>query len=176
MYIVMDKGALIMEKEIYVYNREQIIFHEGANEPWMYVVEAGKVGIYARYGRENAKRLTVLEPGQYFGEMGMLDVMARSATAVALEDGTRVAKITSEDFGEYYFDHPEKILEIMRNMSSRIRDLTTEYTDACRAADEMTRAEGKEATGWLKTQLEKLRRVLRDHITVSAEYENRKRG
>ena len=165
-----------MENEIFVYGRDEIIFHEGANEPWMYVIEEGKVGIYARYGRGDAKRLTVLEPGQYFGEMGMLEVMERSATAVALEDGTRVAKITSERFGEYYFDRPEKILEIMRNMSSRIRDLTTDYTDACHAVDEMTRTEGKEATGWLKTQLEKLRRVLREHTTVSAEYEKRKRG
>ena len=163
-----------MDNEIYKYNRDEVIFHEGENEPWMYVIEAGKVGIYARYGQENAKRLTILEPGQYFGEMGMLDVMARSATAVALEDGTRVAKITSEHFGEYYFDHPEKILDIMRNMSCRIRDLTTEYTDACHAADEMTRTEGKEATGWLKTQLEKLRRVLRDHTAISSEYEKRK--
>lgn len=164
-----------MEKEIFEYSRDEVVFYEGANEPWMYVIETGKIGIYARYGRENAKRLTVLEAGQYFGEMGMLDVSLRSATAVALEDGTRVVKITSEDFGEYYFEHPEKILEIMRNMSSRIRELTTEYTDACRAADELTQTEGKEATGWLKTQLEKLRRVLRDHTAVSSEYENKKR-
>lgn len=165
-----------MENEIFEYNRDEVVFYEGAKETWMYVVESGKIGIYARYGWENAKRLTVLEPGQYFGEMGMLDVAPRSATAVALEDGTRVAKITSEHFGEYYFDHPEKILEIMRSMSGRIRDLTTEYTDACRAADEMTRTEGKEATGWLKTQLEKLRRVLREHTVISSEYENKKRG
>lgn len=161
-----------MENEIYVHNRDEVIFYEGKIEPWMYVIEAGKVGIYVRYGREDAKRLTILGPGQYFGEMGMLDVMARSATAVALEDGTCVAKITSEHFGEYYFDHPEKILDIMRNMSSRIRDLTTEYTDACHAADEMTHTEGKEATSWLKTQLEKLR----DHTVINSEYENRRNG
>ena len=165
-----------MENEIFEYGRDEIVFYEGENEPWMYVVEAGKIGIYARYGRENSKRLTVLEPGQYFGEMGMLDVSPRSATAVALEDGTRVAKITSEHFGEYYFEKPEKILEIMRNMSGRIRELTVEYTDACRAADELARTEGKETTGWLKTQLEKLRRVLRDHTAISSEYENKKRG
>ena len=164
-----------MENEVFVYNKDEIIFHEGANEPWMYVVEAGKVGIYARYGRADSKELTVLEPGRYFGEMGMLDVMARSATAVALEDGTRVAKITSEDFGEYYFDHPEKILEIMRNMSGRIRELTEEYTEACHVADELTRTKEKGVTGWLKTQLEKLRSVLRNHGAVSAEYETKKR-
>ena len=165
-----------MENEVYEYKRDEVIFYEGKNEPWMYGIEAGRVGIYVRYGQEAAKRLTVLEPGQYFGEMGLLDGQMRSATAVALEDGTRVAKITSEHFGEYYFDHPEKILEIMRNMSSRIRDLTTEYTDACHVADEMTRIEGKEATGWLKTQLEKLRRVLRDHTAIRSEYENRRNG
>ena len=165
-----------MENEIFVYNRDEVIFHEGKNEPWMYAIEAGKVGIYARYGQEDAKMLTVLEAGQYFGEMGMLEAQARSATAVALENGTRVAKITSERFGEYYFDHPEKILEIMRNMSSRIRDLTTEYTDACHAADEMTRTKGKEVSGWLKTQLEKLRRVLREYTAGGSEYENGGRG
>lgn len=165
-----------MDNEIFEYNRDEVVFYEGKNEPWMYAIEAGRIGIYACYGQENEKRLTVLEAGQYFGEMGMLEALSRSATAVSLEDGTRVAKITSERFGEYYFDRPEKILEIMRNMSSRIRDLTTDYTDACHAVDEMTRTEGKEATGWLKTQLEKLRRVLREHTTVSAEYENRKHG
>lgn len=162
-----------MENEMYVYNQDEVIFHEGTKEPWMYVIEAGRIGIYARYGQADEKRLTVLEPGQYFGEMGMLDNTVRSASAVALEDGTRVAKLTAEHFGEYYFEQPEKVLDIMRNMSGRIRELTTDYTDACHAADEMTRTKEKETTGWLKTQLEKLRRVLREHTTVSSEYENK---
>ena len=64
-----------MDNEIFEYNRDEVVFYEGKNEPWMYAIEAGKVGSYARYGQENEKRLTVLEAGQYFGEMGMLEAL-----------------------------------------------------------------------------------------------------
>ena len=88
--------------------------------------------------------------------MGLIDVMPRSATAVALES-VLACVISAEEFGEYFKENPAAVLLIMQNMSKRIRELTQDYLDACRAVAEMVETEknGKEKSGWLKKVVNK---------------------
>ena len=58
-----------------------MIFQEGSTGSSMYELKSGSIGIYAAYGTANEKKLTELEAGRIFGEMGVIDVMPRSATA-----------------------------------------------------------------------------------------------
>ena len=152
-----------MEKMIRSYKKGNIIFAEGACENAMYALIEGSVGIYANYGKVGEKLLTELKAknGATFGEMGLLDSMPRSATAVALED-IKVYYITSEDFGRYFCDNPTAVLLIMRNMSKRIRELTQDYLDACRAVAESVDSEktGKKKSGWF---LEKADKFIKDY-------------
>ena len=113
----------------------------------MYELLEGTVGIFAHYGQENETCLTKLtaENGAYFGEMGLWESMPRSATTVALSD-VRVEAITGKDFGAFFTEHPERVYAVMTQMGGRIRELTRDYLDACRAANEMveTKGSGKE--------------------------------
>lgn len=133
------------------YEKGGVIFEQGVFEMCMYDILSGKVGIYANYGKENEKLLTELKEEQYFGEMGLVDALPRSATAVALEK-TQVYVIDGKTFGEYFKDRPAKVLTIMQNMSARIRELTDDYMEACKAAAETLEAEkeGKEKAGLLQ--------------------------
>ena len=72
-------------KEI-TFGKDQVIFREGDNAATMYDILSGKVGIYKNYGAKNEQQIIVMEAGQVFGEMGMIEYYPRSATAVALED------------------------------------------------------------------------------------------
>lgn len=144
-------------KEIQTFQKGAIIFKQGEYASCMYDVVKGYVGIYVDYGTENEKQLTVLDENGYFGEMGMLEGYPRSATAVAMEDGTEVEVITSENFSRFFQENPETVMLIIKHMSQRIRGLTRDHLDACRAVVEATEAErtGAEKSSWFKEHVGK---------------------
>ncbi|MDO4538545.1 MAG: cyclic nucleotide-binding domain-containing protein [Coriobacteriales bacterium] len=113
------------------YRRGDIIFSEDAFSTTMYEVLAGSVGIYKSYGTNNERQLASLKAHETFGEMGLAECYPRSATAVALEDGTVVYEIASAEFASYFEDNPDKVLSIMRQLSERIRDTNAKYLEAC---------------------------------------------
>lgn len=122
-----------MKNMICDYGKDEIIFREGDLDFCMYELLQGSVGIYVDYGKPDEKLLTQLSASDRacFGEMGLIDELPRSATAVAL-DRVRVYRITHEGFGQYFRDNPDAVLQIMQNMSQRIRGLTDDYLNVCR--------------------------------------------
>ena len=141
-----------------VFKKGEVIFKEGDLENCMYNIVTGCVGIYANYGREAEKLLVDLKAGEktFFGEMGMIDDEPRSATAIAMEDA-EIAVITPENFADFFKENPEHIIYIMQNMSKRIRNLTNDYLDACRAVAEAVETEknGKSKSDWFKERVVK---------------------
>lgn len=150
--------------EMKIYKKKQIIFREGDYEPCMYDIHLGTVGIYANYGKEDEKLITKLGEDEFFGEMGLIEASPRSATAVALENDTRVQVISAETFNEYFQKQPVKVLMIMQHMSKRLRELTKDYMDACRTVSEAMEAEenGAEQSDWVKEHLKKFTGVYRE--------------
>ena len=126
------------------YKKGQIIFREGDPGDCMYDIIAGKVGIYADFGTERQHLLTECYPDQYFGEMGLLEHMPRSATAVALTGDTMLGVITEENFAEFFREKPYRVLMIMQQMSKNLRRRTNEYLDVCRSIHELAVKEGVE--------------------------------
>lgn len=112
--------------EVSKFKKNEVIFKYGDFGSCMYEVRWGKVGIYDKYGEKEQRLLKEVEPGECFGELGLIEVRPRSATAVALERDTQCAKITNEDFSEFFSEKPAKVLEIMQLMSHRIRELSDE--------------------------------------------------
>ena len=161
-----------MENNMKTFAKGAVIFLEGAMESCMYDLRKGKVGIYANYGKPEEKLLTELSVDKgsvFFGEMGMIDSMARSATAVALEE-VEVCVIAGKEFGEYFKERPEVVLEIMQNMSKRIRELSKDYLDACHAVAEMVDTEktGKEKSNWFKKAVHKF---IQDYMIMAEQVE-----
>ena len=78
--------------------KDEVIFRQGESSRCMYRIQSGRVGIFLDYGGAREKRLTELDAGRYFGEMGLLDDEPRSATAVALTADTTLQLIRDEDF------------------------------------------------------------------------------
>lgn len=119
----------------------EVIFRQGVYQSTMYEVVSGSVGIFADYGTASECRLATLGPGESFGEMGLVECYPRSATAVALEDGTTVEEIDANEFASYYASQPQKVLSIMRQLSERLRATDAKYVEACRAVYEAVEAE-----------------------------------
>jgi CRP-like cAMP-binding protein len=116
------------------YDAGTIIFRQGENGNYMYAVQGGSVGIYINYGENAEKKLTGLYTGSFFGEMSLLDLEPRSATAVAEEDGTVLEIIRPEDMKELFKVNPMEINMILEHLSNRLRMLTKDYARACEAA------------------------------------------
>ena len=125
------------------FKKGEVIFKQGDYANCMYDVVSGSVGVYVAYGTEAENRLTVLKVGEFLGEMGMIEAYPRSATAVALEDGTELREIGEVEFGDYFKTQPERLLAIMRQISGRLRDRTADYEGACAVLNGLKETQGE---------------------------------
>lgn len=127
-------------KEI-TFSKDQIIFCQGDYASVMYDIISGRIGIYTDYQTEKENKITELAAGEVFGEMGLIESWPRSATAVALEDGTVLAELGESDLKEYLKDKPEKLLVVMRQLSRRIRETTQNYVNVCQTVHDSERTQ-----------------------------------
>ncbi len=96
------------------------IFEEGEEGRSLYVVLSGNVEV-----SKQGKRIAEGHPGQYFGEMALIEKKERSATLCALEAAV-VLEIPEPQYLNYIAKHPEALLALLRTLSDRSRhDLDT---------------------------------------------------
>ncbi|MBO5555563.1 MAG: cyclic nucleotide-binding domain-containing protein [Oscillospiraceae bacterium] len=140
------------------YASGQVIFREGEAALAMYEIRQGSVGIFLDYDTAEKRQLTVLKENQLFGEMGLIESAPRSATAVALEEGTVLREIGEDEADAFFLQQPERFLQTLRQMSARIRENTEKYQEVCTALVESERAreEGKKKSEALDRQLNEI--------------------
>ena len=146
------------------FSKGEVVFYEGDFEMCMYHLQKGSLGIYANYGTPREILLTELcaSDTAILGEMGLLESKPRSATVVALED-VQLRVITRATFAMYFKENPVAMMQIMQNMSKRIRDLTEDYLDACRAVTEAMESKREDAqSNWFSKKFDKYIRDYED--------------
>ncbi|MEM7052114.1 MAG: cyclic nucleotide-binding domain-containing protein [Acidobacteriota bacterium] len=102
---------------------DSFIFTEGELGTHMYIIQDGKVEIMQRVAGED-RRVAVLEKGDFFGEMAVLEDLPRNASARTLSD-TRLLQIDSSTFDQMLKDNPEIGVRMMRKLSRRLRETDT---------------------------------------------------
>jgi len=95
-----------------------VLFEEGQPGQDMYVVLAGQVEIRRKVG-EIEHALAVLMPGDFFGEMAILNARPRSATAVTRID-SRLLVIEGRMFEAMLRARPEIALRIIKALAMRL--------------------------------------------------------
>lgn len=102
----------------------EYLFREGDEANCMFVVLQGDLEVLKRAKSGPDSRVAVLGPGDWFGEMGVIDVQPRSASVLTVSPA-RFVKITSADLDRLYrFDvksYALIVLNIAREMSRRLR-------------------------------------------------------
>ena len=126
--------------ELKHFKMAEVIFREGDPSNCMFRIENGKVGVFLGYGENRQTKLTELLPGQFLGEMGLLDKAPRSATAVSLCDDTRLRVIDEENFNRIFAENPDDMLFLLQQMSMRLRRISRDYADACRTVSDVVAA------------------------------------
>jgi CRP-like cAMP-binding protein len=80
----MEKGSLF-EKYGHVAKAGRVIFNEGEPGDAMYIIQKGRVKITKKIGNVE-KILMVLQKGDFFGEMAIVNQAPRTATATAVDN------------------------------------------------------------------------------------------
>jgi CRP-like cAMP-binding protein len=105
----------------------QIIFEEGSNGDWIYVVEEGKVEISKNVGGQKIV-VETLKEDDVFGEIAYIDKTPRSATATA--KGTTVVGIIDRDFFDTEFNKiSADFQKILKTVAFRLRKATERSVD-----------------------------------------------
>jgi hypothetical protein len=98
----------------------QYVFKEGDSGTEMFIIDQGTVEIVRGSGK-GERRLALLEHGDFFGEMAILEDLPRGASARAV-DSCRLLRIGRATFSEMLRENPEIAVRMMRKLSHRLRD------------------------------------------------------
>ena len=109
--------AATMNEEVYFEGDTIFNIHDNGN--CMYVITSGQVGISLNPDKNDY--ISVLETGDSFGEMNLLDGLPRSASAVALKDA-QLLSLTKSNLRGLILSYPEISLGILQTLSLRLRD------------------------------------------------------
>ena len=114
----LDRVAAISRERSYP--RNSVILFEDDPGDALYVVADGqvKVVLIGEDGREVI--LSVMGPGEFFGEMALIDDEPRSAHVIAMEDSGLLV-IRREDFQDLLTQTPGIALVLLRELSRRLR-------------------------------------------------------
>lgn len=102
------------------YAAAAVVFrHRDAGDS-MYLIDAGKVRISVTDADGHMLTLAELGPGDWFGEMSMLDGQSRSADATVTE-AARLAKLTRADFLSFTKSDARIAMEMLTALTNRLR-------------------------------------------------------
>ncbi|MBQ3902797.1 MAG: cyclic nucleotide-binding domain-containing protein [Lachnospiraceae bacterium] len=124
-------------------NAGGIIFSEGDPGTIMYLILEGEVDFYLGYSGKQKLLIGSAKKGDIFGEMAVLDNEARSATAVASSD-VELQPVTVDDLPAFLKENPKVAMILLKNLSGRIREKTSDYIDVLKFASDYVKLNSSE--------------------------------
>lgn len=100
------------------YEATEVLFREGEPGELMYVLQTGSVRITKTVKGEE-KTLAILGPGEFFGEMAILNAKPRTATAV-VEERAKVLVLGGRTFEQMVVSNAEIAVRLIKKLSRRL--------------------------------------------------------
>ena len=110
----------VFERFAVTFQKNEIIFCEYEPGDTFYLIQSGRVGI-VKIMDDIEKTIDVLQPGEIFGEMAILEEAPRSATAVAM-DAVKALEFTRENFEILMQGNPQIAVKLLKLFTKRIYD------------------------------------------------------
>jgi CRP/FNR family cyclic AMP-dependent transcriptional regulator len=101
--------------------RGTMIMAAGDPTDSLYIVLSGRLKVMMSDADGKEVILTIIGPGEFFGEMGLIDDAPRSASVVAIEPCELLA-ITRRDFKKCLAENFEMSMAVMRGLVRRLRE------------------------------------------------------
>ncbi|NOZ86915.1 MAG: Crp/Fnr family transcriptional regulator [Deltaproteobacteria bacterium] len=104
----------------YHYPAGTVLYREGDEGKEMYVLRSGRVELTKRL-RSIEKRLGMMLPGDFFGELSIMCNMPRIATATVLEDANLLV-IDSQVLEDMVVESPEITVRMFKKMAAKLAE------------------------------------------------------
>jgi CRP/FNR family cyclic AMP-dependent transcriptional regulator len=102
------------------FQQGDVIFSEYEPGDNFYLIQSGRVQIVKIFG-DLEKTIAILNPGEIFGEMAILEEAPRSATAIAMDQMTAL-EFNQENFEILMQGNPQVALTLLKLFAMRIHD------------------------------------------------------
>jgi CRP-like cAMP-binding protein len=96
----------------------EVLFREGEHGDLMYVLQSGSVRITKEVKSEE-KTLALLGPGEFFGEMAILNAKPRTATAV-VEEKAQLLVLGARTFEQMVMSNTEIAVRLIKKLARRL--------------------------------------------------------
>jgi len=119
-----EHAELLMERSrVRTFAANTIVVSEGDEGNSLFVVQSGALKAFLTDNAGREVTLSLLDPGDYFGELALLDEAPRSASVAAVTK-SEVLQIPRSAFLALIEVHPACLQMVVRNLVGRIRTLT----------------------------------------------------
>lgn len=105
------------------YPSDTVVCREGELEHTFFVIEEGMVSVTRRMNDNTEQVLGILRDGQFFGEMGLLDDVPRSATVTTITE-CKLIEISEATFDAIVNRNPAVAVALLKGTSHSLRDTT----------------------------------------------------
>ena len=116
----MSLDLSLFERFAKTYRAGQIILCEYEPGDSFYLIQSGRVKIVKIFGNIE-KTIDILKPGEFFGEMALLENAPRSASIIALDD-CKLLEFNRDNFQVLMTGNPQMALKLLALFAHRIYD------------------------------------------------------
>ncbi|MBN1572811.1 MAG: cyclic nucleotide-binding domain-containing protein [Deltaproteobacteria bacterium] len=107
------------------YPKDHVLFRRGDRGDKLYIISKGAVRISLEIENKKEEALAVLNAGEHFGEMALVDDAPRSADVIIHEDAELLV-LSKENFKEISLNHRDIAYKmfwvLLKTISSRLRN------------------------------------------------------
>jgi CRP-like cAMP-binding protein len=114
-----DLGRLVRFSKFREISPKEVIFHRADPGSQMSIISKGRVKLSILSAQGKEMTFGILEVGDIFGEISLLDGEQRSATVTALES-TELLVIDRRDFIPFLEQNPKVAINLLSTLTSRI--------------------------------------------------------
>jgi CRP-like cAMP-binding protein len=115
-----ERAAIAARARIRSYDVGEIVFTIGSNGDQMMALLSGSIRISVPSSDGKELLLTIIQPGEVFGELAVLDGKERSADAVA-ESASTLAVLERQDILAFFERNPSAWLKLVEVLCQRLR-------------------------------------------------------
>ncbi|WPO68569.1 cAMP-activated global transcriptional regulator CRP [Acinetobacter haemolyticus] len=121
--------ALLKRAHINRYPKRTTIVDAGTESRSLYLILKGSVSIILREDDEREIVVAYLNPGDFFGEMGLFEKNPQRTAEVRTRDVCEIAEISYDNFHELSKQYPDLSYVVFAQLVRRLKNTTRKVTD-----------------------------------------------
>jgi len=118
-----DLERIAATSVVRTFNKNSIVITEGDTSSSLYLIMDGEVKIFVSDEDGKTNIINRLGPGEYFGELSLIDEGPRSASVEAVTR-CKISILSRKYFVDYIEQHPRVAISLLKGMGQRLRKTT----------------------------------------------------